>query len=159
LAPVKIRRGKADDAVAVAALWTEAYSGDPRGGRMTPYAPADFREAASAGEVLVAEEGDDLVGVIVLYVAGGRAGQVARKGEAELSRLAVSRSCRRHGLGRRLIEGCLSVAAEQGAPAIVLWSGPHQVEAHRLYVSLGFQRAPDRDEEGPTGPRLVFRLA
>jgi len=153
---VEIRRATADDAAAVAALWTAAYSDDPRGGRMTPYGPADFHAAAGEGEALVAEEDDDLVGVVILYVEGGPPGRIAREGEAELSRLAVAHSYRRRGLGRRLINSCLSLAAEQGAPAIVLWSGPHQVEAHALYASLGFQRSPDRDEEGPTGPRLVF---
>jgi hypothetical protein len=38
----------------------------------------------------------------------------------------------------------------------VLWSQPHQIEAHQLYSSLGFRRAPDRDIDDASGPRLVF---
>lgn len=123
---------------------------------MTPYAPAEFHVAAEAGEVLVAEDDVGLVGVVVLYEGGLREGQFARSGEAELSRLAVAGRHRRRGLGKRLVQTCLTAAEQNGASALVLWSQRHQVEAHELYRSLDFERAPDRDEEGKEGLRLVF---
>jgi ribosomal protein S18 acetylase RimI-like enzyme len=153
---MKVRRATASDAAAVAALWTEAYSDDPRGGRMTPYAPAEARAAAEAGELLVAEDDFGLVGVVVLYEGGVRDGQFARSDEVELSRLAVAKRHRRQGLGKRLVQTCLTAANQRGARALVLWSQRHQTEAHDLYKNLGFDRAPDRDEDGKEGLRLVF---
>ncbi|HET9154528.1 MAG TPA: GNAT family N-acetyltransferase [Solirubrobacterales bacterium] len=140
----------------MARLWTAANTDDLRGGRTTPYAPADFHSAAKAAQVLVAREGAALAGVVVFFVGGSRDGMVASAGEAELSRLAVAVSFRRLGIGRNLVERCLELARSQGSSALVLWSQPHQVEAHQLYSSLGFRRAPDRDLVAATGPRLVF---
>lgn len=153
---MEIRRATDEDADVVAALWTEAYTDDPRGGRKAPYAAADFRSTAEVGEILVAVDRRTVGGVVVLNQASVIDGQVAQTGEFELSRLAVAQSHRGRGIGRRLVEACLDLATEQGAPAIVLWSNAHQVEAHQLYEFLGFSRLPDRDHVGATGPRLVF---
>jgi ribosomal protein S18 acetylase RimI-like enzyme len=144
------------DAAAIAALWTAAYTEDRRGGRETPYAIPDFRRTAEAGEVLVARDEGTLLGVVAFYLAGAREGMIASAGEAELSRLAVAERNRRRGIGRSLVTGCLRLATERSAAALVLWSRPHQVEAHRLYSSLGFHRAPDRDVDDPDDRRLVF---
>ena len=43
--------------------------------------------------------------------------------------------------------------------AVALWSRPYQVQAHRLYESLGFRRAQRRDDSDADGRRLVFTLA
>jgi ribosomal protein S18 acetylase RimI-like enzyme len=148
---MKVRRATATDAAAVAALWTEAYSDDPRGGRMNPYAPGEALAVAEEGEVLVAEDDVGLAGVVVLYQGGLREGQFALSGEVELSRLAVAVRQRRRGLGKRLMHTCLTRARQQRASALVLWSQRHQTEAHDLYRSLGFERAPERDEQGEDG--------
>ena len=43
---------------------------------------------------------------------------------------------------------------------MALWSRPYQQAAHRLYESLGYRRAPERDRIDDSGhARLVFRLA
>jgi ribosomal protein S18 acetylase RimI-like enzyme len=97
-----------------------------------------------------------LPGVVAFYMAGARDGMVASAGEAELSRLAVAGRYRRCGIGRSLVESCWQLAAERDATALLLWSQPHQIEAHRLYLSLGFRRAPDRDIDDSNGSRLVF---
>lgn len=152
---MEIRRARDQDASAVAALWTEAYSDDPRGGRMAPYAADEFLESRRRGVVLVVEDAGGLVGVAAVFPAGIHPEQVAVAGEGELARLAVAARARRRGLGRRLVRACVG-SASGWAGAIVLWSGPHQVEAHALYESLGFERVPERDNDGPTGPRLVF---
>jgi len=140
----------------VAALWTAAYTDDPRGGRTTPYSANDFQLALANGEVLVAEVSQGIAGVVVLYDGGPRDGQVAEAGEFELSRLAVAEPCRREGIGRLLAENCLRLASERGDSMLVLWSRPKQTEAHRLYKSLGFTRLPDRDSKDSDGPRIVF---
>jgi ribosomal protein S18 acetylase RimI-like enzyme len=85
-----------------------------------------------------------------------RDGMVALAGECELSRLAVAGQYRRRGIGRGLVESCLQLAVERSVSALALWSQPHQAEAHRLYSTLGFRRAPERDVDDLSGPRLVF---
>lgn len=153
---MNVRRAQPGDATAVAALWTRAYTDDPRGGRTSPYRSAELIEALASGEVWVAEGEEGIAAVVVLYPAGSRPRQFAAEGEMELSRLAVAPTERRRGLARRLVRLCLEEAARQGAERLVLWSQPHQVEAHRLYESLGFGRVPERDGGNAEGPQLVF---
>jgi predicted N-acetyltransferase YhbS len=150
VAVVHVRRATAQDADAVATLWTQAYSDDPRGGRRTPYTSAEFRNAAGAGKVIVVEDGRVLAGVVVLYEAGVRGGQIARAGEVGLSRLAVAERCRRRGLGRRLVESCLEPATEQGASALVLWSQPHQTRRASSMQLLAFVGFPTVATRTPT---------
>ena len=157
---MEIREATQNDADAVAALWTEAYVTLGVGGRTKPYAAADFTNSARHGQVFVADEEDGVVGVVVLFAPGAPGRDVAEAGDAELSRLAVAATARRSGIGRALATYCERRARAAGWSAIALWSRPGQVEAHRLYESLGYRRAPERDsvDKGGHG-RLVFRLA
>lgn len=157
---IPIRPATAEDAGAVAELWTEAYVTLGVGGRDEPYAPSDFFETLREAEVFVWEEPEGIAGVVALRgpEAAGRA--VAAPGEAELSRLAVSERHRGRGTGRALTALCGERARREGWPAVALWSRPGQVEAHRLYESLGYRRLPERDRVDASGQaRLVFRLA
>lgn len=145
--------------MAVAALWTEAYSGRGNGeGRVEPYEDSELATSASDGVVSVVEEAGRVIGVIVFRPpdSGGRA--VAGEGEAEHARLAVDESARGRGTGRALSELCIAQARGVGAQRIVLWSRPYQVPAHHLYESLGYRRAPERDSRDAEGRRLVFVL-
>jgi len=170
-----VRTARPEDATAIAALWTEAYVTLGGGGRIEPYADADFERTAARGEVFVAERDGVVTGVVALLppltsVARcidhtrmcridrtGRA--VARAEEAELARLAVAADARGAGIGRALTELCGERARAAGWEAIALWSRPYQHEAHRLYESLGYERAPERDTVDETGHgRLVFRI-
>jgi ribosomal protein S18 acetylase RimI-like enzyme len=155
---VRIRLARDEDADAVTALWTEAYAGRGSGGRETPYEREEFFESARHGRVHVAEEDGAVLGVVVFYPprAGGRT--VAGEGEAELSRLAVVERARRRGAGRELARLCAELAREERAKALVLWSRPYQTDAHRLYESLGYRRARERDSTDTDGHRLVFIL-
>lgn len=160
-AAARIRKATARDAAAVAALWTEAYVTLGGGGRVDPYADADLLETARrGGEVFVAEQGDAVVGVVVLFAPEAPCRAVGEAGEAELSRLAVASGARGAGVGRALVVLCEERARAAGWGAIALWSRPYQREAHRLYESLGYRRVPERDSVDETGhERLVFRLA
>jgi predicted N-acetyltransferase YhbS len=154
-----MRAARAEDAAAVAALWTEAYVTLGGGGQVDPYDEADFHETARRGEVFVAEQADALVGVVALFAPGAPDRAVAWAGEAELSRLAVAATARGAGVGRALATLCTERATAAGWSAIALWSRPYQHEAHRLYESLGYERASERDSVDESGfERLVFHL-
>ena len=154
-----IREGRPEDAEAVAALWTEAYVTLGGGGRLEPYSAAEFEQTAARSEIFVAERGGAIDGVVALFPPGTPGLAVARGQEAELARLAVAANVRGAGIGRTLAELCTQRAGAAGRSAIALWSRPYQREAHRLYESLGYERAPERDSVDETGfERLVFRL-
>jgi len=156
-----IRGATEGDAEAVIALWTEAYFTEGEGGRDAPYARSDFNAtAAAAAHLLVAELDGEVAGVVALLAPEEPSRAVARKGEAELTRLVVGSGARRRGIGRRLAERCAGLGRAEGWPAIALWSRPYQTAGHRLYESLGYERAPERDSADETGfERLVFHLS
>lgn len=155
-----IREARDGDVGAIVSLWTEAYVAEGEGGRTAPYVEADFAETVRRGKVLVAERDGTVIGVVALSAPGTPGQAVARGGEAELSRLVVVASARRAGIGRDLMVHCEQIARTARWSAIALWSRPYQVAAHRLYESLGYQRAPERDEVDESGHgRLIFRLA
>lgn len=152
-----IREARASDAEAAAELWTEAYTARSEGeGRSLPYAATDFLDSARHGEPFVAEQGGVVVGIVVFFPPGAEAAAIALEGEAELSRLAVAEWARRRGAGRALVERCERRARECGASAIALWSRPYQRDAHRLYESLGYRRAAERDGSDVEGRRVVL---
>lgn len=154
-----IRPGRDGDAAAVAALWTEGYSG--RGGaegRQATYTESDYADSAHQGQLFVAERDGEVVGVIVFFPPGAATWEVGPD-EAGLSRLVVSERAQGRGVGRALVELCTARARDAGAEAIVLWSRPFQRDAHRLYESLGYRRAPQRDSRETDGGRWVFTLS
>lgn len=156
----EIRLARRQDASAVTNLWTEAYVIEGKGGRALPYVEADFFETASHARIFVTERDAKVVGVVALSPPGAPGRAVARADEAELSRLVVSASVRRLGIGRELIDHCHALASTAGWSAIALWSRRYQRAAHRLYESLGYERVPERDRTDEGGhERLVFRLA
>jgi ribosomal protein S18 acetylase RimI-like enzyme len=141
------------------ALWTQGYVAEGEGGRVEPYVEEDFHETARRGRVFVAEIEGEVVGVVALFAPGTPELAVAASSEAELSRLVVAASARRHDIGRALVRCCIELAQAEGWPAIALWSRAYQVAAHRLYESIGFHRLPDRDSVDESGhARLVFGL-
>lgn len=155
---MQFRDAKADDAEAVVTLWTQGYVTEGEGGRTAPYAEADFAETVKRARVFVAEQGGAVVGVVALSAPGTPGQAVAQDDEAELSRLVVATAARRRGIGRALAIHCEELARAEGWGAIALWSRHYQRAAHRLYESLDYRRAPERDTVDETGfARLVFR--
>ena len=156
-----IREATERDAEAVIALWTEAYFTEGEGGRDAPYERSDFdATAAAAAHLLVAEVDGAVVGVVALLAPGEPSRAVGHEDEAELARLVVGSGARRRGIGRGLAERCAALARAEGWTAIALWSRSYQTAGHRLYESLGYERAPERDSVDETRhARLVFRLS
>lgn len=152
-----IRGARDEDAEAVARLWTEAYVTSRPGGRAEPYTESDFAVSSAEGRVFVAEDAGEVVGAVVLYAPGAEGRDIARRDEAELSRLAVAPGARRAGIGARLVDFCEERARAEGWQAIALWSRSWQAAAHRLYERSGYARASERDDVDAGGSgRLVY---
>ncbi|GHD40349.1 GNAT family N-acetyltransferase [Streptomyces galbus] len=106
----------------------------------------DVARRAAAAEVLVAVEGDRLLGGVTFVAGPGPVADIARPGEAEIRALAVVREARGRGVGEALVRACVDRArATPGCVRLVLSSQRSMHSAHRLYERLGFVRTPDRD--------------
>jgi ribosomal protein S18 acetylase RimI-like enzyme len=57
--------------------------------------------------------------------------------------LVVDPARRGQGAGRALVDGCLRLAGEAGAPAVGLHTSPIMASALRMYEALGFVRDQD----------------
>jgi GNAT superfamily N-acetyltransferase len=86
---------------------------------------------ANGGEIFIAVMDDEVVGTcaVIPYDAG----------VVELAKLAVDKSVRGHGLGKRLTETALAWARSRGARKVILLSSTKLQAALRLYERLGFQ--------------------
>ncbi|MGW1621478.1 GNAT family N-acetyltransferase [Streptomyces sp. NPDC002172] len=106
----------------------------------------DVASRAAAAEVLVAVEGERLLGGVTFVPGPGPIADIARPGEAEIRALAVAHEARGRGAGETLVRACIDRArATDGCTAVVLSSQRGMHTAHRLYERLGFVRTPERD--------------
>jgi ribosomal protein S18 acetylase RimI-like enzyme len=105
--------------------------------------------------VLVAVDGEEVLGSVLYVEAGSAFAETAGPDEAEFRMLAVSPKAQRRGAGERLVRACLERARDRGAERVVI-SARDFVEAPlRLYRRLGFVRVPERDWTPVPGVRLV----
>ncbi|AVV40564.1 GNAT family N-acetyltransferase [Streptomyces sp. ID05-04B] len=117
-------------------------------GEEDPYLPVlkDVAARAAAAEVLVAVDGDRLLGGVTFVSGPGPVADIARPGEAEIRALAVTHTARGRGVGEALVRACLERArATRDCTAVVLSSQRGMHTAHRIYERLGFVRTPERD--------------
>ena len=69
----------------------------------------------------------------------------------ELRLLAVSQDARGKGVGSALVKECVRRARLMGATELGLHTSRSMRAAMRLYLSMGFERAPERDFLPPGG--------
>ncbi|MFE2533223.1 GNAT family N-acetyltransferase [Streptomyces sp. NPDC059371] len=106
----------------------------------------DVAGRAAVAEVLVAAEGDRVLGSVTFATDGSPMADSARDGEAEIRMLAVAREARGRGAGEALVRACVARArALEGCGRLVLSTQRTMRSAHRLYERIGFTRTPDRD--------------
>lgn len=140
-----VRPVRADETAQLGQLIAEAYQRDGYADDGYLDVLADVTGRTRSATVLVAVNGDDLLGGVTLAAAGTSYAELARPGEQEIRMLAVAPFARGRGAGRALVQACLDQARAQGAAAVVLCSQPQMTPAHRIYADLGFVRVPAMD--------------
>jgi GNAT superfamily N-acetyltransferase len=143
------------DAVGKLTLDVYVHSGliSPTSGYVPTLANATDRAAHT--DLLVAVVRDQVAGAVAYCPPGSPYAELAGPHEAEIRMLAVHPDARNRGIGRALVEACLTRAHEAGLSGIRLSTQLNMPEAQRLYVQLGFVRTPDRDWSTPSGKPLI----
>jgi GNAT superfamily N-acetyltransferase len=106
---------------------------------------ADAAGRAKLAELLVARDGDQIVGSVALVMAGEFGEVLHSEEEAGFRMLVVHRSARRRGVGELLVTACLDRVRAVGKRRMVISTERQMTAAHRLYQRLGFVRTPGRD--------------
>ena len=127
-----VRAATPADVEAVRALWSEARSEHA----VTPDTEDAVRRllAHAPGSLLVAEEGGEVVGVLIAAWDGWRGG---------MYRLAVRPERRRRGIGRLLVEAGEAHLRACGAPRVTALVAFEDERARAFWVALGY----DVDED------------
>jgi ribosomal protein S18 acetylase RimI-like enzyme len=132
---VNVRRAEPRDADAVLALMEgltrPAVADDPQPQRDVFLAHLDRADA----EVFVVEVDGQLAGAASFWIQP-RLNWTSP--QAWIPDLFVGPSFRRRGAARALLDACVAEARRRGCHRLVLESGHHRSEAHRLYEAYGF---------------------
>ena len=122
---ITIREARAEDAQALARLNRE---------EMGYGYPVDMLLESGKDKILVAE----LDGTVAGYVHLNDYDVLYADHMKNIMGIAVSSSCRRMGIGRKLLAAAEDWARETGAEAVRLVSGEGRTGAHAFYRSLGY---------------------
>jgi GNAT superfamily N-acetyltransferase len=146
---MEVRTARPDEYAALGDLTVAAYEAlEP--GRLGTYANElrDVAARADGVEVLVAtDSGRVLGGVSYVPGPGSPGAEFDDPDAAGIRMLAVAGDARRRGVGAALTQACIDRAVAAGRRQIVLHSTDRMVDAHRLYLRLGFERDPSIDWE------------
>ncbi|MEJ7749745.1 MAG: GNAT family N-acetyltransferase [Candidatus Limnocylindrales bacterium] len=129
--PISIRPATADDAEAIASLFTdEGYPAGP-----TDIVERLSRFATLQSRVLVAEHEDAVLGFLALHALPR-----FEHGDwiVRILALVVDAGARERGVGRALMGQAEEIGREVGAAFIEITAGHHRPEARRLYETLGY---------------------
>jgi N-acetylglutamate synthase-like GNAT family acetyltransferase len=132
-----IREAAREDRAAMLNLLAElGYPADP--GALADR--LDRLEREPSVLVLVAERGDEVVGLASLHVLH----LIERPPLGRLSAIVVAEPVRRGGVGLALIERIESEARDLGCDRLEVTSGEWRDDAHAFYRALGFEETSKR---------------
>ena len=115
----------------------------------------DAARRAREAELWVADDDGVILGTVTWCPRGSPWRQLAqRDDQGEFRMLSVAPAGRRRGVGRALVDACLSRAKQDGMSELVIWSHPLMTGAHALYLRMHFERAPDLDGSPAPGVQL-----
>lgn len=139
-----IRQMQGRDVDAAAALEREIFS--------KPWSKKSFQDALQSEYTiyLVAEDNMGIIGYCGIWLSSET---------GDLCNMAVLPSCRRQGIGRKLLEKAIHIAAGRGAEEIFLEVRESNLAAFTLYEKLGFQKVGIRKGyyHAPTEDAIVMR--
>jgi ribosomal protein S18 acetylase RimI-like enzyme len=126
-----LRRARAEDAAAVAALVDRAYRKYvPRIGRSPAPMLADYSDVIRRHQVWTAEEDNALIAVLVL---------IPEDDTLLIDNIAVDPPYQGKGLGRRMMAFAESEALRQGYVSVRLYTNEKMTENIALYTRLGYR--------------------
>ncbi len=150
-------------ALTVAGYDADGYLTYPDGSYDHGYAGwlADAETRARQSTLLVALDGDELLGTVTWCPYGSPDAQLAKEPhQGEFRTLSIAPQARGRGIGRALVEHCLGLARADGLTEVLLFSLREMLPAHRLYGRLGFVRRADLDWSPEPGVDLwAFSVA
>ncbi|MFI5308705.1 MAG: GNAT family N-acetyltransferase [Polyangiales bacterium] len=92
-----------------------------------------FSTLGEEGELLIADAGESIVG----FLSAKRGGTRRLRHRADFS-MGVLADCRKHGIGRRLLEELEAWARGRGVTRLELTVMAHNQNARRLYERMGY---------------------
>jgi GNAT superfamily N-acetyltransferase len=136
---VRIRPAEPDDIVTIGEIVQRAYGVyiERIGMRPGPM-DDDYGDQVRRGLVHVAEDGEALVGLIVLVEDGGR---------LVIENVAVDPARQGEGIGRRLLEFAEQTARRAGIGTVALYTHEKMSENIALYARLGYEEDERRRVE------------
>jgi ribosomal protein S18 acetylase RimI-like enzyme len=144
--------------ITVAAYLADGYIDSHAGGYADQLANASTR--ATEAELLVAVDGDAVLGTVTVVHPDTPWSEVSKPGELEFRMLAVAPAARGRGVGKRLVQAVLAEAKSHHIATVVMSSSEKMTTAHRLYTRMGFHRLPERDWRPiPNLPLLAFAFS
>lgn len=130
--------------------WIEEYFEVEEVDRRTLLHPEDTI-LRPGGEILVAEDGDEILGVCAL--------RFDSPGRYEVTKMAVRQDLRGHGIGRRLLCEVISRAQALGAKQLFIVSNTVLQPAIHLYRQLGFAQVPLPAEQEYARGNIALELS
>lgn len=141
MSKIVFRRARAEDLAAIVDLLVDDVLGRTREDSskpgIEPYMAAFAAIDVDPNQLLVvAADGDEIVGTLQLSFMPGLARTGAWRGQIEAVRIASAR--RGGGIGKEMIEWAIAKCRDRGCRHVQLTTDKRRTDAHRFYERLGF---------------------
>lgn len=141
---INLRPARRDDIAAIIAMLADDHLGRARERLENPlpalyYAAFERLSADPNIQLMVAEEGAQVVGCLQLCILPGLSSQGASRGLIEDVRVASDRRSR--GIGEKLVQWAVGEAQAKGCRLVELLTHHTRTDAQRFYERLGFVRS------------------
>jgi ribosomal protein S18 acetylase RimI-like enzyme len=141
---VTVRPARHDDVADIIAMLADDHLGRARERLEDPlpnvYYDAFARLSSDPNiQLIVAEEGGNVVGCLQLCILPGLSSQGASRGLIEDVRVASDRRSR--GIGEQLVQWAIGEAKARGCKLVELLTHSTRVDAQRFYERLGFAKS------------------